>query len=66
MISNGNWKKSNVTNYISCDAYNGDNTPKRYGLVLKMAFNIVSLETSLKKYIFSVIKITKFKFKSDF
>lgn len=42
MIANGDWKKNNVTNYISCDAYNGDNTPKRFGLMLKRAVEQVS------------------------
>lgn len=44
MISNGDWKKNNVTNFISCDAYNGDNTPKRFGLMLRRAFEQVSIK----------------------
>lgn len=43
MISSGEWSKSDVTNYITCDAYNGENTPKRYGLKLRNALELVSM-----------------------
>lgn len=43
MIANGEWNKNNNTNYISCDAYNGENTPKRFGLKLKNALELVSM-----------------------
>lgn len=42
MISSGEWNKNNVTKYLYCDDYNGDNTPKRYGLMLNKAFTSVS------------------------
>ncbi|XP_074039015.1 ionotropic receptor 25a isoform X1 [Leptinotarsa decemlineata] len=38
MISDGIWKNS-VTNYITCDDYNGDNSPNREGLNLKKYFS---------------------------
>lgn len=41
MIADGAWKRNNVTNYITCDDYNGKNSPKRVGLNLKRYFNQV-------------------------
>nr|UTN00863.1 ionotropic receptor [Semanotus bifasciatus] len=39
MISDGALTKHNVTSYISCDDYDGKNSPKRVGLNLKKYFN---------------------------
>ncbi|CAG9835987.1 unnamed protein product [Diabrotica balteata] len=38
LIADGVWKNA-VTNYITCDEYNGNNSPKRIGLDLKKYFN---------------------------
>ncbi|KAL3278030.1 hypothetical protein HHI36_013371 [Cryptolaemus montrouzieri] len=38
MLSDGSWKKTNVTNFITCDEYDGKNAPKRVGLDLASAF----------------------------
>lgn len=42
MIASGEWNKNN-TNYITCDAYNGENTPKRFGMKFKNALELVSM-----------------------
>ncbi|CAH0553819.1 unnamed protein product [Brassicogethes aeneus] len=41
MIGEGAWKRNNVTNYVTCDEYDGKNSPKRRGLDLKKYFNKV-------------------------
>lgn len=43
MIADGAWKRNNVTNYITCDDYDGKNKPKRRGLNIKKYFNKVNL-----------------------
>ncbi|KAJ8982944.1 hypothetical protein NQ317_005259 [Molorchus minor] len=45
MISDGAWIKHNATNYITCDDYDGKNSPKRVGLSLKKYFNKGVTET---------------------
>ncbi|XP_060526726.1 ionotropic receptor 25a isoform X2 [Cylas formicarius] len=35
MLTDGSWKKNNVTNFVTCDDYDEKNSPKRYGLELK-------------------------------
>lgn len=49
MLADGAWKRLNVTNYITCDDYDGKNSPKRIGLNLKNYFNkvIIQLKFSL-------------------
>ncbi|XP_045465403.1 ionotropic receptor 25a-like [Harmonia axyridis] len=37
MISDGSWQKTNATNFITCDDYDGKNAPKRIGLDLENA-----------------------------
>ncbi|CAH1971639.1 unnamed protein product [Acanthoscelides obtectus] len=44
MISDGAWKKNNVTKYITCDDYNGHNSPKRIGLSLRKYLSKESTE----------------------
>lgn len=45
MIADGVWKRNNATNYITCDDYDGKNTPKRTGLNLKKYFSKETSET---------------------
>jgi ionotropic glutamate receptor len=45
MIADGAWKRNNATNYITCDEYDGKNSPKRIGLNLKKYFNKDTSET---------------------
>ncbi|VEN36910.1 unnamed protein product, partial [Callosobruchus maculatus] len=44
MISDGAWRKNNVTKYITCDDYNGNNSPKRIGLSLRKYLSKESTE----------------------
>ncbi|KAJ8960481.1 hypothetical protein NQ318_013765 [Aromia moschata] len=39
MISDGAWIKHNATSYITCDDYDGKNSPKRAGLSIRKYFN---------------------------
>lgn len=41
----GAWQRNNVTNHITCDDYDGHNSPKRIGLNLRKYFNKESTET---------------------
>ncbi|RZC36456.1 glutamate receptor ionotropic, kainate 2, partial [Asbolus verrucosus] len=45
MIADGAWKRNNATSYITCDEYDGNNTPRRIGLNLKKYFNKETSET---------------------
>lgn len=41
-MANGDWEKSNVADYLTCEEYDGENTPKRYGLMLRKTFEQVT------------------------
>lgn len=43
MLADGAWKRLNATNFITCDDYDGKNSPKRIGLNLKNYFNKVNI-----------------------
>lgn len=45
MLMDGAWQRNNVTNYITCDDFDGNNSPKRIGLNLRKYFNKESTET---------------------
>lgn len=51
MLADGAWKRLNATNYITCDDYDGKNSPKRIGLNLKSYFNKVNLQYCLCIYL---------------
>lgn len=38
LIADGSWKRNNITEYITCDDYDGKNSPKRFGLDLRKYF----------------------------
>lgn len=44
MITDGSWQKTNATNFITCDEYDGKNVPKRVGLDLETAFKKVKIQ----------------------
>lgn len=41
MLAEGAWKRLNMSDYITCDDYDGKNAPKRTGLDLKSYFTKV-------------------------
>lgn len=43
MLADGAWKRMNMSNYITCDDYDGKNAPKRIGLNMKNYFTKVTL-----------------------
>lgn len=45
MIAAGAWKDNEASKFITCDDYDGKNTPKRTGLDLKKYFNKMTSET---------------------
>ncbi|XP_076257962.1 ionotropic receptor 25a [Rhynchophorus ferrugineus] len=45
MLSDGSWKKNNVTNYITCDDYEPKYSPKRFNLNLRSYLQKDSIET---------------------